>query len=92
MKSINNFIKSKEVYESADNEMGAVKSLVGAGNAYHLRNEDIKSCKYYKEALTRYDNGKNSGTITKEPVIFDKRYKNMGDIIQAFINREKCNT
>jgi len=92
MKSINNFEKSKEAYEQAGNEVGAVKSLVGMGNAYHLRNEDTKACKYYELALSRYNTGTANGVITNEPVIFDKRYKNMGDIINAFINREKCST
>jgi tetratricopeptide (TPR) repeat protein len=92
MKSVNNFLKAKEYYEKAHNEVGVVKSLTGAGSAYILRNEDIKACQYYKEALSRYRAGKKDGRIKEEPIIFDKRFKNLGQIIEAFLKQEGCST
>ena len=92
MKSVSNYEMAKTSYEQVGDEVGAVKSLIGMGNAYHLRNEDNKACGYYSEALSRYNSGKENGVITKEPVILDKRYKNIGDVIIAFKKREKCNT
>ena len=91
-KSTKYFEKSKEYYEKANNEIGAIKTLVGVGNSYHLRKKDTTACQYYDEALSRYTTGKTNGTITKEPVILDQRYKNTGDVINAFMLREKCST
>jgi tetratricopeptide (TPR) repeat protein len=84
--------KAKEYYEQAGNETGVIKSIVGIGNSYYLRKNNNTACQYYDEALTRYNSGKAAGKITAEPVILDQRYKNMGDVINAFMVREKCST
>ena len=91
-KSTTYFEKSVIFFEQANSEIGVVKSLVGVGNSYHLRNKDDAACQYYEKALARYTKGKANGTISKEPMIFDNRYKNTGDVINAFMLREKCNT
>ena len=92
MKAINNYEESIKAFNKIGSEIGIVKCLVGIANAYHKRNEDGKACGYYKKALSRYQEGKKNGTITKEPVIFDKRFKNMGQIINSYIKHYNCST
>ncbi|TVT47658.1 MAG: hypothetical protein FHK82_18060 [Sedimenticola thiotaurini] len=89
-KSISNFENAVRKFEEAGSEIGAVKSLVGIGEAYNIKNEDITSCRYYAKALARYNEGKTSGAITKEPVIYVKGAKNVGQVIEALMKRERC--
>jgi hypothetical protein len=92
MKSIQNFEGSMKLFNEVSSEIGVVKSLIGIANAYHQRNEDNKACVYYKKVLSRYQEGKENGTITEEPVIFDKRFKDMGQIINSYIKHYNCST
>lgn len=85
MKSISNYEKAIKLFEKNNEETGVVKCLVGIGNAYAGRGENEKECKYYKEALSRYQSAKKEGRLNREPVIFDKRYNNLGELIEAFI-------
>ena len=89
-KSISNFEKALREFEKAGSEIGVVKSLVGIGEAYNLKNLEGTSCSYYAKALTRYNAGKESGAIGKEPVIYVKGAKNVGQVIEALMRRERC--
>ena len=91
MKSINSFQKAKKLFEQSKSEIGIVKSLVGIGMGYSIRNESNTACQYYDEALLKYNNGKRNGTITKDPQIFIKGYKNFGEIIEKILKQAKCN-
>lgn len=91
MKSIENFNKAMVLFQKHSEESGVVKCLLGIGNAYGLRNEKAKSCEYYRQSLSRYDKAKKEGNLKVEPVMHDKRYKNMGELIEAFI-KNYCET
>ncbi len=91
MKSIENFNMAMVLFENHSEDSGVVKCLIGIGNAYGLRNEKEKECENYNRALSRYKKSKEEGKIKVEPVIHDKRYKNMGELIEAFI-KYNCKT
>lgn len=90
--SINNFKQAIKLFESSKSEVGVVKSMVGIGNAYIEKKEPSKACKYYVQALSRYNTDKKSGAITNEPQIFDKRFNNMGQVIESYVKYYKCHT
>ena len=90
MKSINSFKKSKELFQQANSEIGVVKSLVGIGMCYSMRQEREKACPYYEDALSKYKSGKENGKITKEPTIFIQGYDNFGSIVEQIIKQEEC--
>ena len=92
VEAINSFKKSQSIFNEAGSEIGVIKSMVGIANSSRLRNENSKACAYYKSALSRYELGKENGEITSEPVIMDKRFKNMGQIIESYIEHDKCRT
>lgn len=91
MKSIDNFNKAMALFEKHSDESGVIKCLVGIGNAYGLRNEEEKECSFYNQALLRYKKSKQEGTMKVEPVIHDKRYKNLEELIEAFV-KYSCKT
>ena len=84
-KSISNYENAIKLFEKHGEITGVSKSLVGIGNAYALRGDNKNECKYYSEALSRYQIAKKEGKINREPIIYDKRYKNLGELIQAYI-------
>ncbi|MEJ2452138.1 MAG: hypothetical protein P8047_15995 [Gammaproteobacteria bacterium] len=90
--SINNFKKAIGLFEASNSEVGVVKSMVGIGNAYIEKSEPSEACKYYNQALSRYNADKKSGAISNEPQIFDKRFSNMGQVIEAYVEHYKCRT
>ena len=89
-KSIENYKEAIKQFESAGSEIGVVKSLTSIGEAYNLKNDKITSCLYYEKALARYHAGKESGAITKEPVIYVHGAMNTGQIIEALMKRDGC--
>ena len=90
-KSIANFSKAQQLFEQSADEIGAVKCLVGAGNAYSLRNDKPKACALYREALTRYRNAKGTGQPLKAHPILTG-YADIGALTEAFIAKERCGT
>jgi len=90
--AIDNFEKASKLFSESNSEVGVIKSMVGIANAHILRDERIKACDYYIDALNRYESGKKSGSITSEPQIYDKRFSNMGQIINSYITGYKCRT
>ncbi len=44
------------------------------------------------KAALRYKVAKAAGKITEEPVIFDKRFNNMGQIVESYVKHYKCGT
>ncbi len=91
MRSIDNFTKAMELFRKHSEESGVVKCLLGIGNAYGLRGERGKSCDYYDQALERYKKAKQAGQLKNEPFTLNPYYKNMGELIEAFIKYE-CGT
>jgi len=85
MKSITHFEKSKGYFERNGKELGVIKCLFGIGNAYELRGNREKACTYYNEALSRYRAGEKQGTITPEPIIHNRQYKDPGELIESFM-------
>ena len=88
MKSIDHFTKAMELFEKHSEKSGVVKCLVGIANAYGLRGEREKSCDYYNQSLERYNQAKQAGQLKHEPVMLNPQYKNMGDLIEAFMKYE----
>lgn len=91
-KSLDNYENAIQFFKKAGNEIGVVKSMVGMGMAYNDRNEKQKACEFYQKALENYNIGKANNAITSEPAIFDKRFKNMGEVIEGYQLREGCNS
>ncbi len=89
-KSIDYFNKAKEIFENKKDATGVSKSLFGIGHVYGIKNERETSCQYYSKALARYRSGKEQDLVETEPVMNDRKYKNLGELIQAFINHD-CN-
>lgn len=89
-KSIDYFNKSKEIFEGKKDATGVSKSLFGIGHVYGIKNEREISCQYYSKALARYRSGKEQDLVETEPVMNDRKYKNLGELIQAFIHQD-CN-
>ncbi|OGS15758.1 MAG: hypothetical protein A2251_08730 [Elusimicrobia bacterium RIFOXYA2_FULL_47_53] len=89
IKSIDNYKKAVELFDRLEDESGVVKCLMGIGNAYSLRGEKDKALEYYKDALGRYNMAKKGGRIKVEPIMNNPNYKNMGELLEAFINEER---
>jgi tetratricopeptide (TPR) repeat protein len=90
-KSIDYFNKARDIFEKRNDVTGVSKSLLGIGNVYGIKNDREKSCQYYNKALDHYNSGKEQGLIKAEPVMNDRRYKNLGELIKAFITHY-CDT
>ena len=89
MKSIENFSKCQDLYKQIGDGSGEAKCLLGIGNAYSLRDEPEYACDYYKKSLARYNDAKQAGSNFKEPQMLTG-YKNMGELVKAFIKEEGC--
>lgn len=89
MKSIESFSKCRDLFKQIQDGSGEAKCLLGAGNAYGLRGDNIKECEYYKRALSTYNNAKQTRGTIKEPQMLTG-YANLGELIEAFINTKGC--
>lgn len=84
-KSITNYKKAIELFERNGEATGVSKSLVGIGNVYGIKGDNLNECKHYSEALNYYQLAKKKSEVNHEPLIYDERYKNLGELIEAYI-------
>lgn len=87
MKSIENSMKAKDLFEKQKSDIGVAKSLLNVGYAYAERNEQDKACTYYRQAHQRYVEAKQAGRITSEPEIFIPGYKTIDEVAMVSICR-----
>ncbi len=90
-KSIDNFARAQELFEEAGDEIGAVKCLIGGGNAWSLRGDRGKACALYAEALDRYRAAKDSGRPLRDHPILTG-YADIGWLAEAFMVQDECSS
>lgn len=83
-KSIENFSSGFELFQQLSDESGAIKCIVGMASAYGQKGDQPESCKLYHQAKQRYDAAVSAGRMN-EPIMLNPNYKNMGELINAFI-------
>ena len=86
-KSFSSFASALTIYEQLGNDLGAVNSLNGMAEVNAMRGNKSAACEEWRAALSKYQAGKASGSITGDRVS-TQGYNNMGDVISAYLKQD----
>jgi tetratricopeptide (TPR) repeat protein len=84
-RAITYYQRAIDLFGKQSSDVGVAKALYGLGGAQMLSGKKDASCESFHSALTIYNDGKSSGRITAEPVVYGSNYKTVGEFVMASI-------